>query len=160
MSQCVEMLVSQWGIKLWFLAIWVSIIVPRLPRHHRLTKQECIPVGCIPSAAVAVSPGGQSRPPPRADTPKADTPQEQTPPWSRHPHGSRPPWEQTPPPRGQTYDCKSITFATSLRTVKKVLLQRISKIHCSVGTRVAAMLLRCTNVVSDYRYYDHYHVLQ
>ena len=48
--------------------------------------QECIPVGCVPPAAVAV-PGGlhqatpQSRHPMGADTPpEADTPREQTPP--------------------------------------------------------------------------------
>ena len=71
--QCVE--ICEWGIKLWFLAIWASIITPRLPRHHHITKnvllqrisrihctvrtrvaamlllkQGCIPVGCVPPA--------------------------------------------------------------------------------------------------------------
>ena len=81
------------------------------------TKQECIPVGCVPSAPVAISPGGRHPPPrsrhppgadthtPRADTPGADTPWEQT-----------PPQEQTPS-CGQTHACKNITFATLLRTV-------------------------------------------
>ena len=73
--------------------------------------QECIPVGCVPPAAVSVggSPPGtplgadtpQSRHPPGADNPPgsrhpppgADTPQEQITPLGRHPT-----WEQTPPP--------------------------------------------------------------
>ena len=44
-------------------------------------RQECIPVGCVPSAAVAVR-GGVSTPPPGT---------EQTPPGCRPPR-SRPPW--------------------------------------------------------------------
>ena len=50
-------------------------------------KQECIPVGCVPSAAVAVSPRGRGAPQCRADIPR-----EQTPPGSRHPSMDR----QTP----------------------------------------------------------------
>ena len=81
-------------------------------------KQECIPVGCVPSAAVAVSPEGggchsaqqtppeqtptQSRHPPGADTP----PQSRHCPRSRHPPGAdtprsrQPPEQTTPPPPG------------------------------------------------------------
>ena len=60
-------------------------------------KQECIPVGCVPSAAVAVS--AQSRqPPPGADThPEQTPPPKQTHPRSRHCRRSRHPREQTPP---------------------------------------------------------------
>ena len=90
-------------------------------------KQECIPVGCVPSAAVTVSLGGVSTPgglPRGVSAPgvvcsggvvcsrgggcsggvgipactEADTPN---------------------PPPGQTDACKNITFATSLRTVKR-----------------------------------------
>ena len=62
--------------------------------HHY--KQECIPVGCIPSAAVAISPRGVlpqcmlGCPPPL----------EQTPPGSRPPGQTPPPQEQTPPRPG------------------------------------------------------------
>ena len=93
-------------------------------------EQECIPVGCVPSAAVAISPGGvclsacwdTTTTPPGADPPGPGTP------------GSRPPQEQTAPgtrhlpgpgtpPGGQTHACENITFATSLRTVKRWLLK-------------------------------------
>ena len=56
-------------------------------RENTKTKQECIPIGCVPPAAVAVT-GGLHTPPPRADTPPAGTPLEQAP---------TPP-EQAPPP--------------------------------------------------------------
>ena len=53
--------------------------------------QECIPVGCVPPAAVAVT--GGSPHPPRAGTPGADTPQSRHP-RSRHPQPDPP---QLPP---------------------------------------------------------------
>ena len=70
--------------------------------------QECIPIGCVPSATVAVCfrGGGFSTPPskplPGADPPGAgtqqQTPQEQTPcPLEQAPPGSRPPGAGTPP---------------------------------------------------------------
>ena len=69
-------------------------------------KQECIPVGCVPPAAVAIRRGLDQIPlnfplgcgpggPPWPDPPKL-------PPWvwawksARH-AGTRPPWDQTPP---------------------------------------------------------------
>ena len=57
-------------------------------------KQECIPVGCVPPAAVAV-PGGLHQAPPL----------EQTSPWTRYHPRTKPPREQTPP-CGQTHACK------------------------------------------------------
>ena len=55
-------------------------------------QQECIPVGCISPAAVAVAGGGVLG---------GDTPQEQTspqiPPRSRHPPGADTPWTRHPP---------------------------------------------------------------
>ena len=53
----------------------------------KISKQECIPVRCVPSAAVAV-PGGLHQ-----ASPWSRHPPEQAPPQSRHP----PPPEQTPP---------------------------------------------------------------
>ena len=48
-----------------------------------MTKQECIPVGCVQPAAVAIR-GGLH----------------QTPPWTRHPLPDQAsPWDQTPPTR-------------------------------------------------------------
>ena len=75
-------------------------------------QQECIPVGCIPSAAVAISPGGVCLSACWDTNPSKQTPQEQTPPpeqtpQSRHPPGADPS-EQTPsipqsrPPRADT----------------------------------------------------------
>ena len=49
------------------------------------SKQECIPIGCVPPTAVAITGGLYS-------------PWEQAPPRSRHPPGSRHPQEQTPVP--------------------------------------------------------------
>ena len=67
--------------------------------NRKLYKQECIPVGCIPSTAVAVSPGeGRA-----ASVKSRHPPLEQTPPQNRHPLEQTPPpaadtpWEQTPP---------------------------------------------------------------
>ena len=70
-----------------------SAMVSGILSTNYIWKQECIPVGCVPSATVAVwggsAPGG----------------------WYPSMHWSR------PPPCGQTDTCKNITFATSLRTV-------------------------------------------
>ena len=60
----------------------------------KITKQEYIPVGCVPSAAVAVSPGeggsasvhaGISTPP-GADPPRPGTPRTSPPPRDQAPH--------------------------------------------------------------------------
>ena len=67
-------------------------------------KQECIPVGCVPSAAVVVSPGGVCL----------------SACWDTNPPGADPPRTRHPP-CGQTHTCKNITFATSLRTVIRPL---------------------------------------
>ena len=70
-------------------------------------SQECIPVGCVPPAAVGIL--GGSPHPPRADPPGSRQPPqgagyppgEQAPPQSRHPPGSRHPpiWSRHPPSR-------------------------------------------------------------
>ena len=65
-------------------------------------KQKCIPIGCVPPAAVAAPGGLHQAHPPRIDTPtEIRHPQEQTPP-SKHPPSRCPPGtatlpEQTPP---------------------------------------------------------------
>ena len=66
---------------------------------HKFTpKQECIPVGCVPPAAVAVSGGGLQQAPPGAGTPPGAG---RHPPGTRNPPGSRHP---TPgPPCGQNH---------------------------------------------------------
>ena len=76
--------------------------------------RECIPVGCVPSATVAVCFQGGS----------PYTPLEQAPPWEQAPPPEQTPccnacWDSTPPPPVNriTDTCKNITFATSLRTV-------------------------------------------
>ena len=66
-----------------------------LLRKKYMNRQECIPVGCVLPAAVAVTGGLQS--------PLGANPPEQAPPWSRHPPQSgpgAPPWpdsSQLPP---------------------------------------------------------------
>ena len=73
---------------------------------RKLHEQECIPVGCIPPAAVAIW-GGLHQAPPRTDTPQ-----------SRHPQTRYPLPEQTPNPPGtrhppvnrMTNRCKNITL--------------------------------------------------
>ena len=107
-----------------------------------LTKQECIPVGCVPPTTVAVCWGV---PAPRGVCSRG---------WllpgrgvcsgesacSRGesacsggcllPGGSQNALRQTPP-RGQTHTCKNITFATSLRTViKQHKNESIVWLHC------------------------------
>ena len=96
-----------------------------------MMQQECIPVGCVPSAAVASLQGGSASVhagipmPPGPGTSREQTPPGLgTPPQSRHPlpRDQTPPepgtpWEQAPPLCGQTDACENITFATSLRTV-------------------------------------------
>ena len=68
--------------------------VRRKERKHgrmtdRMDEQECIPVGCVPPAAVAVGGSPPGTPTgadtPRPGTPQPGTPREQTPPRSRHP---------------------------------------------------------------------------
>ena len=104
---------------------------------NHLLLQECITVGCVPSAAVAIFAGGclpqcmlgyhpsgavtpRDQAPPQSRPPRPGTP---LPPRSRPPVQVHPPGSRQPPPRtrhpscGQTDACKNITFATSLRTV-------------------------------------------
>ena len=68
-----------------------SINVPTLRVSiYSNTKQECIPVGCVPPAAVAVG-GSPPAPPDQA-------PQEQAPPWDQAPHsGPDPPVDRHTP---------------------------------------------------------------
>ena len=66
-------------------------------------KQECILVGCVPPAAVAVpggSPPGTPTPPQKQTPPGAGTPQDQTPPGTRHPPGPDSLWTRHLPPPG------------------------------------------------------------
>ena len=58
-------------------------------KAKRKNEQECIPVGCVPPAAVAVR-GGLHQAPPGTRHPQAQTPRDQAPPRTRPP-GSRPP---------------------------------------------------------------------
>ena len=77
----------------------------------RSIEQECIPVGCVPSASVAICWPGEglrhthprNRHPPGAGTPLGYHLQGML---GYHPH-----------PHGPTHTCKNITFATSLWTV-------------------------------------------
>ena len=71
----------------------------------QIVLQECIPVGCVPPAAVAVTGGGSPH------LPQSRYPLEQTPPQSRHPpeqhpQSEHPPGAGTPPeqtlPRADT----------------------------------------------------------
>ena len=89
------------------------------------TKQECIPVGCVSSAAVAVSSGGRGglpqcilgyKPPTGPGTPPTRHPQTRSPPSDQALPQTRHPRDHAPP-CGQTHTCENITFATSLRTV-------------------------------------------
>ena len=64
---------------------------------NRITKQECIPVGCVPPAAVAVPGGSPPGTPPGAGTPR-----------SRHPPGADPPGPG--PLCGQKHTCNHITL--------------------------------------------------
>ena len=78
--------------------------------YTKKCEQECIPVGCVPSAAVAVSPvGGGESASGHAGIPPGADPQNQASPWAaplgpgtppeQTPHGTRhcPPWDQAPP---------------------------------------------------------------
>ena len=78
--------------------------------HH---QQECIPVGCVPSAAVAILGDGVStrhppeQTPPGPDTPGTRHPPRADPPGNRHPRGADTPQSRHPPrsrhPREQTH---------------------------------------------------------
>ena len=80
----------------------------QISKIHQISKipkpQECIPVGCIPPASVAVG-GISTRHPPRTRHPPDQAP---LPPRTRHPLGTRHPLDQAPP--GQTHTCKHITL--------------------------------------------------
>ena len=68
--------------------------------HIYLSEQECIPVGCVPPAAVAIWGSPHQAPP------GADTPQDQTPPWDQASPRSRPPRTRQPPPPGTGTPCE------------------------------------------------------
>ena len=79
-------------------------------KNHKNNKQECIPVGCVPPAAVAVL-GGLHQANPLPPGEQAPLPRDQTPsppPRSRHPSGTRhPPRSRHPSPVNRiTYTCK------------------------------------------------------
>ena len=90
-------------------------------------QQECIPVGCVPPAAVAILGGLHQAPPPRSRHPPDQAPHQsrhppdQAPPWSRHPP------DQAPPPCGQNHRrlWKYNLAPTSLRAVK-IFMWRMS----------------------------------
>ena len=94
---------NKWRRKAGFGSKFESFKAPCLcVKNNRSNNvQECIPVGCVPSATVAVCFGGESphtHPPERGTTPGSRLPLEQAHPhWSRHPPGSRAPPEQAPP---------------------------------------------------------------
>ena len=73
-----------------------------LQNRFTITKQECLPVGCMPTAAVAIL-GGGVFPQTRHPSPlKTDTPPGQThppPPQTKHPppQTRHPPFQTTPP---------------------------------------------------------------
>ena len=89
-----------------------------LKLHKFMRKQECIPVGCVPPAAVAVEGVSTRYPPGSRHALGPDIPQNQapplgpgTPPRTRHPPGpdtprdqappgTRPPWTRHPPGAG------------------------------------------------------------
>ena len=91
--------------------------LPKTERHQFLkiiNKEECIPVGCVPPAAVAVREGGS----PPGTPPGPGTPQDQAappdlallpPPGTRHPPDPGTPRDQAPP-CGHTHTCKNITL--------------------------------------------------
>ena len=122
---------------------------PRAIEHQSriLERQECIPVGCVPPATVAVGGVVSTRHPhgtrpPWDQTPQDQTPQDQAPPRNRHPLGaSTPPGAGNPPgagtTRGQTHTCKHITlpqtsFAGGNNTSEFNLEYLVEEKRCSV----------------------------
>ena len=86
-----------------------------------LEEQECIPVGCVPPAAVAVGgvstrhpPLGPGTPPGPCTPPEPCTSRDHAPPGTMHPLDHAPLGPCTPPragtPCGQTDACKHITL--------------------------------------------------
>ena len=74
-------------------------------KADHIGEQECIPVGCVPPAAVAVPGGLHQEPSPDQAPPWEQTPLHQTPPWTRHPLGTR-----HLPVNRMTDRCKNITL--------------------------------------------------
>ena len=84
------------------------------PTIKKICEQECISVGCVPPAALAVprgSPPGTSLDqaphppgagPPEPGTPRTRHPLDQAPPQEQVPPGPGTP-DQAPPPRGQNH---------------------------------------------------------
>ena len=95
-----------------------------------LTKQERIPVGCVPPAHSRNGGVSVTRDPsPQTETPLDRTHWTETP-LDRNPHGQRPLWIETPlnrdHPCGQTDTCENITFAKlRLRAVIKLKQESI-----------------------------------
>ena len=75
-------------------------------KGYRESEQECIPVECIPPAAVAVQEGGLHQAPPRGP----DPPGPGSPLGTRPPRTRQPPGDQTPPVDRMTDRCKHITL--------------------------------------------------
>ena len=48
------------SVKNYFFYLNQHLDINYVPEEFQTSKQECIPVGCVPSAAVAVSPGGST----------------------------------------------------------------------------------------------------
>ena len=107
----------------------ISFIKETFSNLTSLYKQECIPVGCVPPAAVAIRGSPPGTPldqtplgpgiPPGADHPPRSRhppdqaiprhPLDQAPNCTRHPPGPGTPRDQAPP-CGQTHACKHITL--------------------------------------------------
>ena len=91
-----------------------------IDNHYKtICEQECIPVGCVPTAAVAGA-GGLHQPPPGSCTPWTRHPPGPCTPRTRHvpdPRDHAPPWTRHPPDQAplpvdrMTDTCKNITFA-------------------------------------------------
>ena len=96
---------------------------------NEFVKQECIPVGCVLPAAVAVRGGGLHQSPPTASGTRP-------PPRTRHPPGP-----DTPPVNRITDTCKNITFPQPrLRAVIRFHMNICSHHNVRVVVEVDASL--------------------
>ena len=82
-------------------------------RGQSITQQECIPVGCVPPAAVAAPGGSPQGTIPEEAPPGGSTPQGKHPPRRNHPPEEAPPPGRKHPPlpvNRMTNRCKNITL--------------------------------------------------
>ena len=115
-------------------------------------EQKCIPVGCIPPAAVAVQ-GGLPQAPLQDQAPLGPgTPQDRAPPWDQVPlpgpgtslgPGTPTLQEQAPPVNRMTNRCKNITFPqTSFAGGKNYLPEVMSYIHGTLHLYLCTIVLQ------------------